>query len=121
MSYPFSLGIGGKIGNGKQYFSWIHIQDAVNALIFLIQNDSLSGVFNVTSPSPATNEEFTKCLGTVFHKPAFCHIHSGIIKLIFGQMGEEILLYSQRVLPRNLLNNGFKFKYETIEECVKAL
>jgi uncharacterized protein (TIGR01777 family) len=121
MSYPFSLGIGGKIGNGKQYFSWIHIQDAVNALIFLIQNDSLSGVFNVTSPSPATNEEFTKCLATVFHKPAFCHIHSGIIKLIFGQMGEEILLYSQRVLPRNLLNNGFKFKYETIEECVKAL
>ena len=52
MSYPFSLGIGGKIGNGKQYFSWIHIQDAVNALIFLIENDSLSGVFNITSPVP---------------------------------------------------------------------
>ncbi len=120
MSMPFSLGLGGKIGNGKQYFSWIHIQDAVNALIFLIQNDNLSGVFNITSPRPVTNEEFTKCLSRTLQKPAFFHINSGIIKLLFGQMGEEILLYSQRVLPRNLVKNGFKFKYETIEECLKV-
>ena len=121
MSMPFLFGFGGKIGNGKQYFSWIHIQDAVNALIFLIENDNLSGVFNITSPSPVTNEEFTRRLSRTLQKPAFFRINSGIIKLLFGQMGEEILLYSQRVLPRNLLNNGFKFKYETIEEYLKML
>ncbi|MHC4556923.1 MAG: TIGR01777 family oxidoreductase [Planctomycetota bacterium] len=107
----FRCFLGGRLGSGKQWFPWIHIDDVVGAIRFLIENDDSKGVFNLTSPSPIRSGEFYTLLGRVMHRPTILHIPAFLLKLILGEMGTELLLSGQRVLPERLLQAGYNFKY----------
>ncbi len=119
MITPFKLGLGGIIADGKQAFSFIHVKDLLDAYRFVIEN-KCDGVFNLSSPNPCTNEELTKTLGKVLHRPTFLPLPEFVLRLIFGE-GAKILSDGQKVLPKHLEKLGFNFKYKTIEECVKNL
>lgn len=119
MLLPFRFGLGGKIGSGEQFMSWIHIDDLVAAINFLIQNQNLKGVFNFTAPKPVTNQEFTKALAKSLNRPAFFNMPALAVKILFGQMGEALLLNGQKVLPKRLLASGFKFDSEHLEVALE--
>jgi uncharacterized protein (TIGR01777 family) len=121
MRTPFKLGLGGKIGNGKQYLSWVHIDDVVSAFNFFIEDKKQSGAFNVTSPNPVENVTFTKALGRQLNRPTLFQIPGIVVKLVFAQMGETLLLKGQRVIPSRLRAAGFKFQYVKIEQALKGL
>lgn len=114
---PFSLGLGGILGSGDQSFSFIHLHDLVNAFIFIINNDQVSGVVNAVSPYPSTNREFTEKLGRVFGQPAFFRVPAFALKLAYGE-GAQVLLDGQRVLPDKLLKSGFRFQFPTIQNAL---
>ena len=116
---PFRLGGGGVMGDGEQYMSWIAREDMVRALIFILENDSLSGPVNCVSPAPVTNRVFTRTLGRVLMRPTFVPLPASIIKMTFGEMGQALLLASQRVTPKKLLNAGFEFYYPDLEEALR--
>ncbi|MES2678217.1 MAG: TIGR01777 family oxidoreductase [Pseudomonadota bacterium] len=115
----FKLGLGGKIGDGQQFMSWIDIDDLVAAINFLIQNQNLSGVFNFTAPNPITNQQFTKTLAKTLNRPAFFNMPALAVKILFGQMGEDLLLNGQKVLPKRLLASEFKFVCESLESALR--
>ena len=115
----FNLGGGGKIGKGTQWMSWIALEDALRALVFLMVTDSLSGPVNVTSPNPVTNAELAQTLGHVLHRPAVATVPEFALKLMYGEMAEETLLTGQRVLPRHLLAAGFRFEYPELEAALR--
>ncbi|MGO9613163.1 MAG: TIGR01777 family oxidoreductase [Dissulfurispiraceae bacterium] len=117
MLLPFRLGLGGIIGDGKQSFSWIHIEDLVNAYLTAIEDKRFQGIYNLTAPNPTTNKGLTKALGHAVHRPTFLHIPSYALKLQFGE-GASMLLEGQRVLPERLLKHGFKFRFSGIQEAV---
>ena len=119
MITPFRLGIGGIIGSGKQYFSYIHIEDLVSAYDFVIENE-FDGVFNCTAPTPTTNYEFTKTLGKLLKRPTIFPIPEFVLKLIFSE-GAKVLSDGQNVVPKRLLDLGFEFKYKNIYETLKNL
>ena len=110
---PFKAGVAGNLGNGKQYMSWIHIDDLVNQFIFLLENDGKSKIYNGVSPRPIMNKDFTKILGKQIKRPTLFPVPSFMLKLIFGEMS-DILLNSQNVLPQNFIDEGFKFQYDTL-------
>lgn len=120
MLLPFKLGLGGKLGSGNQYFSWIHIQDHVRAVKHLIDNDSLTGSFNLTAPNPVTNETLTKTLGKVLGRPTFMTVPGFALKLVMGEMA-QILLTGQRVVPHKLEESGFKFNYPELEQALTKI
>jgi uncharacterized protein (TIGR01777 family) len=115
---PFQFYLGGYIGTGNQWVSWIHLHDEVAAIKFLMENDSLHGVFNLTAPQPVTMKQFAGCLARVLKKPAWLPIPSFLARLAFGQMVGEILLASQRVMPKRLLQAGFEFKYDDLKNAL---
>jgi uncharacterized protein (TIGR01777 family) len=115
----FKLGLGGIIGNGKMKMSWIDIDDLMEIYKFLIKN-KISGVINATSPNPITNEEFTKTLSKILKRPAIFKIPEFLLYLKYGE-GVKVLTSSKEVYPKRLLENGFKFKYPTIEESLKHI
>ncbi|MCX6267737.1 MAG: TIGR01777 family oxidoreductase [Bacteroidetes bacterium] len=117
MHLPFSLGMGGKIGTGEQAVSFIHISDLVNAIIFTIENPSISGVVNAVSPYPGNNAELTDKLGKVLDKPAWLTVPTFVLRMMYGE-GAQVLLEGQRVLPQKLLQAGFRFKYPTIQNAL---
>ena len=119
MLTPFKLGVGGVVGSGEQWMSWIALEDLIAIFHFALENESFRGAANATAPSPATNEEFTKTLGKVLHRPTILPIPEFAIKLLFGEMGETLLLQGCRVVPKKLQDAGFKFKYENLEEAMK--
>ena len=114
----FKLGLGGKIASGKQFMSWVHREDVLRAISFLVNNHKLAGVFNVTAPNPVSNFEFTKTLAKILRRPAFFDLPNFAVKIIFGEMGEALLANGQRVMPENLLKAGFEFKFEKLEEAL---
>jgi uncharacterized protein (TIGR01777 family) len=114
MMLPFKLGFGGKIGNGKQGFSWIHIRDLVAAYFFAIENSALNGVFNLTSPEPSDNSIFTRTLASIMHRPAFFTVPEFALKIIYGE-GETAVAGGQMVLPERLLKAGFQYDFPTLE------
>lgn len=114
MARPFRLGFGGHIGAGRQWFSWIHLDDEVRAIQFLLENKNASGVFNLTAPEPVQNKHFAKELGRVLKRPSWAHVPAFVIKLLMGQMGKEMLLVSQKVVPDRLLEENFKFEFSQI-------
>ena len=116
---PFKMGLGGRIGYGKQWMSWIHLDDLVGIILYCINNDNLKGAVNGTSPNPVINEVFTKTLGTALKRPTIFPMPEIVIKLLMGQMGEELLLSGKRVLPRKALDAGYIFKYKTLEDALK--
>lgn len=118
MSLPFRLGAGGKIGSGKQGFSWIHIQDLLSAYLYIIDKRELSGLFNLTSPDPCDNLTFTKTIARVLHRPALFAVPAFALKLIYGE-GAAAVTGGQTALPERLLGAGFQYKFPTLEGALK--
>jgi uncharacterized protein (TIGR01777 family) len=107
---PFKLGVGGKLGSGDQYLSWISLEDEIGAIEFLLGRDDISGPVNITSPNPVTNTEFTRALGAALGRPTFMPVPTLALKLLFSnEMTEEMLLGGQRVLPERLQEAGYEF------------
>jgi uncharacterized protein len=121
MLTPFKMGVGGKIGGGNQWMSWIDVQDMVGGIHQVLNNDSLRGPVNMVAPSPVTNAEFTRTLASVVHRPAIFPVPGFVVKLIFGEMGETVLLGSQRVEPARLLATQYSFKFKTLGESLENL
>jgi uncharacterized protein len=116
---PFKMGMGGKVGSGKQFISWVSLEDAVNAIVLAINDESIRGPLNVVSPNPVTNEEFTKTLGHVLNRPTALAMPAFAARLAFGEMADEMLLVSQRVIPKRLTAAGFQFKYPELESALR--
>jgi uncharacterized protein (TIGR01777 family) len=112
---PFRMGIGGKIGSGKQWMSWITLDDVIGGLRFALANETLSGPVNFVAPNPVTNAEFTKTLGKVLSRPTLFPIPAFGVRLVFGEMADALLLSSQRVEPERLKTTGYEFQYRTLE------
>ena len=119
MMKPYQFGVGGPVGNGKQYMSWIALDDLVGVLLEAVTNDALEGPVNATAPQPVTNREFGKTLGHVLHRPSAIPAPAFAMKLVGGQLVEELLLASQRVLPTRLQEAGFTFGYPTLEQALR--
>jgi uncharacterized protein (TIGR01777 family) len=117
---PFKMGMGGKVGSGRQYISWVSLEDSVNAIVLAINDESIRGPLNVVSPNPVRNEEFTKTLGHVLNRPTALAMPAFAARLAFGEMADEMLLTSQRVMPKRLSAAGFHFRYPQLEEAFRA-
>ncbi|PJD98119.1 MAG: TIGR01777 family protein [Parachlamydia sp.] len=118
---PFRLGFGGALGSGKQYMSWITLQDLVLAIAFIIDNPSLKGPVNLVTPFPVTNQEFTTILGRVLNRPTIFAMPAFAARLIFGEMAEELLLSSTKVNPKKLVEAAFPYTHPHLEEALTAL
>ncbi len=121
MLLPFRLGLGGKIGSGRQYMSWISIDDVCGSIYHTIVTDSLRGPVNIVSPKPVTNEEFTNVLGLILNRPTFLSIPSFLLKSLVPEMANEVLLSSSRVIPSRLKASGYNFKYPTLDKALRHL
>ncbi|HEY0429785.1 MAG TPA: TIGR01777 family oxidoreductase [Pyrinomonadaceae bacterium] len=121
MLTPFKFGVGGRIGSGKQWMSWIALEDLIRIIHFALENENIEGAINAVAPNPATNEEFTSTLGRVLHRPTILPVPEFAIKLMFGEMGETLLLQGQRVLPKRLQDAGFEFKFANLEDAMKEV
>lgn len=119
--FPFQCGLGGVLGDGTQYMSWIDMQDLVGLIYYLLKQPDLSGPINAVSPHPVTNREFTETLARLLHRPAFFRIPPPILSLLFGEAAKEVFLSNQQVEPSVLLERGFLFRYPEIEESLKHL
>jgi uncharacterized protein (TIGR01777 family) len=117
----FRLGVGGNIGSGRQWMSWIHVQDLVGAMHHILKSDLLHGPVNMVAPHPVTNAEFTKTLAAALSRPAMFPVPAFVAKLAFGQMAEEVLLYSQRVEPTKLISSGYPFQYSGLRKALDAV
>ena len=118
---PFKLGLGGRVGNGKQYLSWISISDVLEVIHFLIRKNPKSGPINLVSDEPVTNAEFTKQLGRALHRPILLPMPKFIVKLLFGEMGDTLLLGSVRVKSKKLELLGSKLNHRTIDSALQAI
>jgi uncharacterized protein len=116
---PFRLGVGGKVGSGRQYVPWIALEDEVRALRFLIDSQ-LSGPVNLVGPAPVTNLELTKALGEVMNRPTVFPIPAFAIRLLYGEMGETLATVSNRVIPQVLLDAGFRFRHTDIRSALRV-
>jgi uncharacterized protein len=122
MLTPFKLGLGGRIGSGRQWWSWIHVDDIVGGIQNAIHTESLSGAVNLVAPNPVRNAEFTKVLASVLGRPAFFPVPEFALRLAFGQMAaEELLLASQRVEPGKLLASGYAFRFRELRAALENL
>ncbi|MDE0214931.1 MAG: TIGR01777 family oxidoreductase, partial [Deltaproteobacteria bacterium] len=119
MLTPFKLGAGGIIGNGRQYMSWITLDDTVAALGHLLATDSVAGPVNVVAPGAVTNHEFTKTLGRVLRRPTLFPMPAFAARLAFGEMADALLLASTRVKPAALLESGYAFRHDSLEEGLR--
>ena len=119
MLTPFKMGMGGKVGSGKQYMSWVAIDDVIGAIKLALADESIHGPLNVVSPNPVTNEEFTKTLGEVLSRPTVMSIPAFAARLAFGEMADEMLLVSQRVAPKKLNDAGYQFKHPELESALR--
>jgi uncharacterized protein len=117
---PFKLGVGGKLGSGRQWMPWVSLTDVVEAIRFALFTPEARGVYNVTAPNPATNAEFTRALGSVLGRPTLFTVPAAALRLAFGEMAEGTILTSQRVMPKRLLEAGFRFRHPGVEEALRA-
>ncbi|MDQ8193911.1 TIGR01777 family oxidoreductase [Coraliomargarita sp. SDUM461004] len=121
MLTPFRLGLGGRIGNGQQQMSWISLPDLVQAYIFAVENESLCGAINAVAPMPVSNAEFTATLGKVLGRPTVFPMPAAIVKMIFGEMGEETVLSNLAVRPQRLTELGFEWQHPELESALLAV
>jgi uncharacterized protein (TIGR01777 family) len=119
MLMPFKLGLGGVVGDGKQWMSWISLDDHVDVIVFALENESVRGAVNSVSPNPVTNEEFTKVMGEVLYRPTFIPVPEFAVHMMFGEMGEALLLDSTRVIPKRLTDLGYKFKFPDLKKAIE--
>jgi hypothetical protein len=120
MLTPFKMGAGGRLGSGKQWMPWIHIDDVVGVLLHAGRTAAIRGVMNAVSPEPVTNAEFTRALGRAVHRPAFLAVPMTALHIAFGEMS-EVLMASQRVLPRVAERTGYRFKHAGLEGALAAV
>lgn len=121
MLTPFRLGAGGIVGSGHQYWSWVALDDVVGAIHHCLVNERLSGPVNLTAPTPVTNYEFTKTLGRVLGRPTIIPLPAFAARLALGEMANELLLASARVMPNRLSETGYAFRYPTLEGALRHL
>lgn len=119
MLTPFKLGVGGVVGSGKQWMSWISLDDIVAIYNDAIENENLRGAVNAVAPNPVTNEEFTKTMGDVLYRPTFLPIPEFAVNFVFGEMGDALLLDSMRVEPKRLNDAGYKFKFPDLKAALE--
>ena len=115
MLLPFQLGLGGRVGSGQQYWSWIALEDEIGAMLFLLQNDSLRGPVNAVGPNPVRSAEFVRALGKALHRPTIFPLPEWVVKTVMGEMGDELLLTSARVVPAKLSAAGYRFQYSDLK------
>jgi uncharacterized protein (TIGR01777 family) len=120
MALPFKLFVGGPVGSGRQWLSWIHLADEVAAIRFLIEHPEAAGPFNLSAPNPLTNRDFSRALGQALHRPALFPVPAFVLKLLFGEMS-SVLLTGQRVIPARLEQLGFTFRYPSADAALAAL
>lgn len=120
MIIPFKFFLGGPIGSGRQWFSWIHRDDVVGIIKYSLENESISGPVNSTAPTPVTNKEFSDALGKALGKPSWLAVPGFMVKLTLGELG-SVLLTGQRVLPEKALKAGYKFKYTDVNEALRVI
>ncbi|MCK5515623.1 MAG: TIGR01777 family oxidoreductase [Desulfobulbaceae bacterium] len=116
---PFKVGLGGVIGDGNQYISWISIRDLIESVAFILKNDKINGPVNIVSPVQTTNKILTQSLGKTLNRPTFFRIPAFVVKVIFGQMADEMLLCSNRTTPKILLEAGFEYKDRSLDETLR--
>jgi hypothetical protein len=131
MLLPFHLGLGGRVGDGKQWWSWIHVDDLVSAVHHILSDSRdrgnpasspvLTGPVNMTAPNPVTNAEFTRVLAHQLKRPARLPVPAFALRLVFGELADEGLLASTRVLPKKLIESGFEFKYPELADALNDL
>jgi len=121
MMQPFRFFLGGRVGSGNQWVSWIALHDDVRAIRFLMENQSLQGPFNVTSPNPVTMKEFSRAMGQALHRPAWGILPGFAARLMFGEVADEVLLASQQAIPQRLLDAGFKFACADLITALEAM
>jgi uncharacterized protein (TIGR01777 family) len=115
---PFQSALGGKLGNGRQWWPWISLDDVVNGLSYLIGEENISGPVNFTAPTPVRNEDFTRLMAKTLSRPAWFNVPEFMINLAFGEMGKETMLYSQRVFPEKLRAAGFEWRFEQLADVL---
>lgn len=118
---PFRLFFGGPLGSGRQFLPWIHLQDEVQAIRFLIERDDLDGPFNLVAPEPLTMKDFCSILGKVMRRPSWFHVPGLALRLIFGEMAKETLLSGQRAVPQRLMKAGYRFVYSDAESALRQI
>jgi uncharacterized protein len=121
MLLPFRLGLGGCLGNGRQWWSWVSVDDVVGAIHHVLNNDSLEGPVNTVAPVPVTNAEFTRTLAGVLKRPAFVPMPAFAVRLVFGEMGDELFLASERVEPAKLSASGYRFKHPELRAALEQI
>jgi len=120
MKLPFSLGVGGRLGDGKQYMSWISLDDIVGTYLHALATPSLSGPLNGVAPEPVTNAEFTRALGRALHRPTLFPVPQFAAGLLLGEMADALLFASQRVTPSRLISSGYRFRHPTLDAALAA-
>lgn len=120
MLTPFKFGLGGNIGKGTQMMSWIHIDDMVSGIVHIINNDTLNGPINMTSPNAVSNEEFSSTLATTLKRPCFMDMPSFVVKTFFGEMS-DLLLFGQNIIPKKLIDSDYSFAYKNLESALNDL
>ncbi len=118
---PFRFFLGGHVGTGNQWLSWIGLEDHVRAIRFLLERPSLAGPFNLTAPHPATMKQFGRILGGVLHRPAWTVIPGFAVRLALGGMADEVILASQKAIPKKLIGAGFEFRYPELKTALDAI
>jgi hypothetical protein len=118
---PFRLFLGGPLGSGKQWFPWIHLQDEVSAILFVMENEYITGSLNLDAPESVRMLEFCKKLGKILRRPSWMHVPVFILKLAFGEMAEPLLLHGQKMIPKKLSDAGFKFQFPKLEDALRDL
>jgi uncharacterized protein (TIGR01777 family) len=119
LAKPFKLGIGGKLGSGRQYMPWISLRDEIGAIEFLLGTDSVSGPVNLSAPNPVTNAEFTRALGAALHRPAVLPIPGIAVRAVAGELANEAALIGQRAVPAKLLDHGYEFQDTELEPTLR--
>jgi uncharacterized protein (TIGR01777 family) len=121
MITPFRLGLGGRLGSGRQWWSWVSVDDVAGAIHHVLTHDTLHGPVNTAAPNPVTNAEFTSILASVLRRPAIFPMPAFAVKLLFGEMGEELFLGSQRVVPAKLAASGYQFQHPALKNALQEI
>ena len=119
MLLPFRLGLGGRIGSGRQWWSWVALDDVIGAMMFALQKEELQGAVNVVAPSPVRSAEFVSALGKVLHRPTIFPLPEFVIRTVMGEMGQELLLTSARAMPEKLLGAGYEFRQADLDGALR--
>lgn len=121
MLLPFKFGLGAQLGDGTQWMSWVHMDDVVRIIDFLIHEPCAEGAYNMTAPTSVTNAEFVDTLASVLHRPRFIALPNFTVNLLFGEMGKALLLQGQNVIPARVLKAGYIFKFPTLREALQDI